>query len=220
MGTFAHGRAQPVDTPNTRRCLVTGACKSRDELIRFVVAPDGTLAVDLGARLPGRGLWLSADKQSLETACHKKAFSRAARVKVVVPHDIGAEVERLLARRCLDLIGLARRAGAVVSGYEKTRAWLTNHEAGVLLAAADSAAPEKARLRGLTWGTFCVDNLTAAELGHVFGCVRAVHGAMERGPLASRLIREARRLSGFRTVEPVSRGVRAICTEDVATECR
>lgn len=220
MATFALDHALPADPPGTRRCLLTGERKPRDELIRFVIAPDGTLTVDLGGRLPGRGLWLSADKPSLETACRKKAFSRAARANVVIPGDIGVEIERLLVRRCLDFIGLARRAGTVVAGYEKTRAWLTTHEAGVLLAASDSAASEKARLRGLTWGTFCVDTLSAAELGQVFGRARAVHGAMERGPLSSHLIREARRLSGFRTVEPVSRGIRPICTEDVATECR
>ncbi len=45
-----------------RSCAVTRARRRKDELIRFVLGPDGTVVPDLKERLPGRGLWLTASQ--------------------------------------------------------------------------------------------------------------------------------------------------------------
>ncbi|MCH7833119.1 MAG: RNA-binding protein, partial [Proteobacteria bacterium] len=133
-GKNRSGRASPL-----RKCIATGALRPKDEMLRFVVGPDGSLVPDLDGCLPGRGLWLSAERDMVNTACAKGLFSRAARHRVKVSADLADQLEGLMVRRCLDLLGLARRAGEAVAGFEKARAWLREGKGGVILQARDGA---------------------------------------------------------------------------------
>ena len=144
---------------------------------------------------------MSAQRDMVNTACAKNLFAKAARARVAVPADLADRVERLLARRCLDLIGLARRAGKAVTGAEKVRGLLSGGRAGVLLQASDGAAGGRAKLRALARDVPVIGCFTCAELGHVFGRDFAVHAAIARDALAERLVAEAGRLAGFRCAE-------------------
>lgn len=180
-----------------RRCIVTRRVLPKAALIRFVVAPDGTVTPDLAGELPGRGLWVSADRTLLERAVKKNMFARAARAPVRAPADLADRVAALQRRRCLHLIGLARRAGQAVAGFEKVRAWLEAGRAAVLLAARDGAADGRAKLARLGGDVPVVAAFTAAELGGVFGRDIAVHAALAPGGLSRRLLDEAARLEGL-----------------------
>jgi predicted RNA-binding protein YlxR (DUF448 family) len=166
-------------------------------MIRFVVTPDRMLVPDLSARLPGRGIWLSARGDVVETARKRGAFARAARGPVTVPPDLLSGLQNALVRRIGEQLGLARRAGQAVAGFAKVREWLESGRAGLLVQAADGSAEERARLRG-GWQGLVVTPLTAAELGHVFGRDRTVHVAVAAGQLAERIRQEAERLAGLR----------------------
>ena len=97
-----------------RRCFVTYVRKPTDELVRFVVAPDNSIVPDLAERLPGRGLWLSSSRETVNTACAKRLFAKAAGGSVTVRDDLADAIEEQLHKRCLDLLGMARRAGEAV----------------------------------------------------------------------------------------------------------
>ncbi|MBT3361985.1 MAG: RNA-binding protein [Rhodospirillales bacterium] len=181
-----------------RTCIVTGVQKPKDQLLRFVVGPDGDLVPDLDERLPGRGLWLSGERDMVNTACGKGLFARAARQKVGLPEDLAGRVDSLIVRRCLDLIGLARRAGEVVAGFEKTKARLREGRGGVLLEASDGAADGRGKIRALAPDLAVVDLFSAEDLGRALGRDNAVHGVIDRGRLADRLMRESDRLMAFR----------------------
>ena len=181
-----------------RRCVVSGEALPRAGLIRFVVSPAGVLVPDIGAALPGRGLWLAARRDIIELAVAGKQVARAARRNVIVPDDLPERVEGLLARQSLELIGLARRAGEAVAGFEKVRGWLRTRPAGVLLAASDGAADGRGRLRGLASGLPVVDVLSGAELGAAWARERVVHGVVAPGGLATKLLGAAARLAGLR----------------------
>jgi predicted RNA-binding protein YlxR (DUF448 family) len=183
-----------------RRCIVSGAVKPSGEMIRFVVGPDGSVVPDIETRLPGRGLWLSAGRDMVNTASVKNLFAKAFRRKVMVPADLADRIEGLLLKRCLDLIGLARRAGQAVVGFEQVRGELKAGRGAILLAAADGAADGRDKIRALAPGLPLVDLLSSGELGAVFGRDQAVHALLARGRLAERLRLEAGRLAGFRTV--------------------
>jgi len=182
----------------TRRCIVTGAVRGKDELLRFVIGPDGDVVADAEGRLPGRGFWLSADRNVLEKACVRNLFAKAARRDVRIAAGFADQIERLMVRRCLDLIGLARRAGQAVAGYEKARDWLKSGRAGLVLAAADGGESGRAKVHGLAAGIPLLDVLSADELGQAFGRERAVHVAVAPGTLADRLRCDGARLSGLR----------------------
>ena len=191
----APGPAGPV-----RRCLVTGELRPKPELLRFVVGPEGSLVADVKGSLPGRGLWLLPRRPIIDKACKRQLFAKAARSKVTVPEDLGLQVAQLLRRRCLDLIGLAKRAGQAVSGFEQVRPWLASGRAGVLLAARDGAADGRGRLKAL--GTSLrpdlplIEIFSSAELSAALGRENVVHAALAGGGLAESLRSEAARLAG------------------------
>jgi hypothetical protein len=181
-----------------RRCLVTREVKDWDQMIRFVLDPAGQVVPDVDGRLPGRGMWLSADRNVLNRAIAANLFARAARMRVQVRADLAEQVERLLVSRALDCLGLARRAGQVAMGFDQVRACLRSSSAAVLIAAADSAADGRRKLRQLAPGVPVITAFSKAELGAALGRDGIVHVAVAPGGLARRLIGSVRRLAGFR----------------------
>jgi len=181
-----------------RRCIVTGGVKAKAELLRFVLSPQGEVVPDIGGRLPGRGIWLCARRDVVNTAVAKRLFAKAARRAAIVPADLADRLEVLLARRCLDALGLARRAGQAVCGFEKVRAELKARRTAVLIEARDAAEGGSGKMRALATGLPVVDLFDAAELGPIFGRDAAVHASLAPGGLARRLLEEARLLAGFR----------------------
>jgi predicted RNA-binding protein YlxR (DUF448 family)/ribosomal protein L30E len=190
------------ETGPERRCIATGTVHPKAELLRFSVAPDGTVIPDLGHILPGRGIWLSASRDVVNTAVAKKLFAKAARRQVGVPADLADRIEALLMRRCLDTIGLARRAGQAVMGFEKVCAEVRAGRAALLMAARDAGRDGRDKVRGLGNGLPVIEIFDGAELGPVFGRDAAVHVCLSPGKLARRLIEESSLLAGFREGRP------------------
>lgn len=188
------------ETGPNRRCIATGTVKPTEQLIRFVLGPDGVVVPDIGACLPGRGLWLSAGRDMVNTAMAKNLFAKGFRRKVTVPTDLPDRIERLLLRRCLELIGLARRAGQAVVGFEKVRGELNAGRGALVLAAADGAADGRDKIRALASALPLVAVFNSDELGAAFGRDHAVHAVLASGRLAGSLRLEAGRLAGFRNV--------------------
>jgi predicted RNA-binding protein YlxR (DUF448 family) len=178
-----------------RRCIVTRERLPKEAMIRFVVGPDRVLVPDLAARLPGRGIWLSARGDVIETARARGGFSKAARGQVAVPADLADVLRRGLARRIVEHLGLARRAGQAVGGFAKAREWVIAGRAGLVVQALDGSAEECGRLVGGR-DVPAVAPLSAADLGSAFGRDHLVHVAVLRGRLAETLRIEAGRLAG------------------------
>lgn len=183
-----------------RKCIVTGEVGPKAGLIRFVVGPDGTVIPDVLEKLPGRGMWVTADRAILEQAT-KGQFSRSAKMAVKVPDGLADEVERQLVRRVADLIALARKSGIAVCGFEKVKGWLAGGEnVRVLLQADDGSSRGKAKL----WtpqGARYFDCLTSQELGLAFGRQSVIHGALATGGLSDRVVEEAAKLKGLRETD-------------------
>lgn len=201
MANPAHIASGPEDEPDdgpTRRCLVTHAVQPVAELVRFVVDPAGAIVPDVAHRLPGRGLWLSARRDIVAEAVGKRLFARAAKASVTVEAGLEDRIETLLARRCAEILGLARRAGLVLAGFVKVKAALVKGEVAVLVAAMDGAADGRAKLGALAPGLALISCLSAHEMGAALGREQAVHVALRPGRLSDLFLAEARRLAGFR----------------------
>ncbi|QSF54523.1 RNA-binding protein [Brevundimonas fontaquae] len=187
-----------------RRDLVSHEVMDESRLIRFVAGPDGQVVPDLGRKLPGRGLWVEASRASVEAAVKKNGFTRAAKTKLTAPADLADVVERLLARRCLDQLGLARREGVLISGFEKTAASLRAGKAAWVLEAADGSADGRGKILALArhqtakiCGAFTADDLSLA-----LGLENAIHAVLLAGGRADRWTIEVERLAGFRPLRP------------------
>jgi len=191
------GRDKEQDDPE-RRCIATGESQPKAGLVRFVVGPELQLVPDVLGRLPGRGIYVSADRAAIEKAAKKGLFARAARQSVKVPDGLADMVETGLARRVTDLLSMARKAGDAVTGYEKVKDWLTKGKAVVLIQAADGSERGKSKLHAPSGEGGFIGCLTAQELGLSFGREHAIHAALAAGGLTRRVVEEAARLAGLR----------------------
>ena len=186
-----------------RRCISTGESLAPERLIRFVIGPDDGLVPDLGRELPGRGVWLKANREAVEDAVRRKLFGRAfARAggpaNPSVPEGLADLLENLLASRAAHWLGLTRRAGGATAGFEKVREAISKGEISVLIQASDGGADGLRKLRWIKPDIQLVETLTCAELSLALGRENVVHAALQPGRLAARFLGEARRLAGFR----------------------
>jgi len=194
------------DDMRERRCIVTGEVLPETHLIRFVIAPDANVVPDLAANLPGRGMWVTAERAVLERAVARNLFSKAAKASVVAAPDLPARIEGLLASRMQSHLGLARRSGILVLGFDNVlRALASPRKPGVLVEASDGAPDGRrkvlaaAHARGLDLPI--LDRLSAEELSVALGRENVIHAALLPGPLADRLMLDAKRLEGFRVCD-------------------
>jgi uncharacterized protein len=188
-----------------RRCVATGEVRPDDSLIRFVADPDGVLFADVAARAPGRGVWVSATRQAVLLAARKGGFARGLKQAVKVPDGIDAVVEAALERRVLDFLGLARRAGQVVAGFDQVDAALRRAAPAWRIEASDGATDGRRKLDGLSrgWGDIPVAGcLSGAHMGMALGRDLVIHACLPPGRLAEAFGVEVRRLAGFRPLVP------------------
>ena len=186
----------------TRRCIATGEVCPKPELIRFVAGPDLQIVPDIMGRLPGRGIWVKADRAALEKAIKKRLFSRGAKAQVQMPDDLLDVVERLMLGRVTSLIALGRKAGLAIAGYEKVKGALMTETATVLIQASDGSERGKSKLRAPEGKHGFIGCLTANELGLAFGRDHVIHVALTAGGLTTRIVEDAARLHGLRDGKP------------------
>jgi uncharacterized protein len=191
------GREKDQDDPE-RKCIASGESQPKAGLIRFCVGPDGQIVPDILGRLPGRGIYVAADRDLIDKAAKKGLFARAARQPVKVPDGLADLVEALLAQRVVDLLSMARKAGDAVMGYEKVKDWLAKGQAATLIQASDGSERGKTKLHAPEGKGGFIGVLTAGEMGLSFGRERAIHAALAAGGLRTRVVEEAARLAGLR----------------------
>lgn len=186
----------------TRRCIATNEVRAKADLVRFVVGPNKQIVPDILGRLPGRGIWVTADRAALDKAVRKKLFSRGAKAQVQVAEDMLDQVEQLMLGRVTSMLALARKAGDAIAGYEKVKGALLTETVSVLVQASDGSARGKSKLRPPDGDNSFIGCLTANELGLAFGRDHVIHAALTAGGLTTRIVEDAARLTGLRDGKP------------------
>lgn len=177
-----------------KTCFVTKEARPRSEMLRFVAAPDRTIVFDAAGKLPGRGLWLTADKDILAQAVSKKLFHKAAGKQVKIPSELVASVETALRERCLNLMGLCRKAGLLVFGYEAVKKAVGQGEAVVAFEAMDASERGQNKIFKPT-DIFPVYTLfSREEMGQIAGLEEVVHVALLKGGLSEEVSEIARKI--------------------------
>jgi uncharacterized protein len=191
--------------PGTERfCAATGEVRPVDEMIRFVVGPDGAAVPDLKRRLPGRGIWITATRDALATAIARKAFARSFKRDVRLARDLVESTERLIERAALDALAIAHKAGKVAIGFAKVEAALARDRVAGLINAAEAAADGTRKLAAAlrhredaaevpVIGTF-----TSIQLDLALGRSNVIHAALLAGPESDTFLARAARLDRFR----------------------
>lgn len=207
---FAIASDDKDDAMRERRCIVSGEVLSEDKLIRFVVSPDGDVTPDIAAVLPGRGIWVGATRDAVAAAVKKNLFSKAANASVKVAPDLADRVEGLLVARMQADLGMARRSGQILLGFDTVqRALQSDQPPALVIEAGDGAADGKRKLfasghaRGLK--IEIIECLSAGEIGLAVGRENVIHAALKSGRLRERLSFDAGRLMGFRAPQSIER---------------
>jgi predicted RNA-binding protein YlxR (DUF448 family) len=178
--------------------------KPVDALVRFAAAPDGTVVPDLRHRLPGRGVWVTAEREMVEAAVRKRLLARAFDGGVTVDPDLPALVDRLLFAAAVAALSMARKAGAVVGGFAKVEAALASEPVVALIHAAEAAEDGVGKLEGAAkrhgFGALetirCFD---AEQLGLAFGGANVIHAAVLAGPAGANLLARVGALFRYRS---------------------
>lgn len=186
-----------------RRDIVSGAVLPESRLVRFVADPDGQVVPDVAAKLPGRGLWVEATRAAVNIAVAKKLFSRPAKAQVTATDDLADRTEKALLARMVGDLGIARRSGVLVLGFDNVLRTLESAKPPkALIEALDGSKDGKRKLYAaahrLELNCVVIESLTSAELGLALGRENVIHAAVQPGGLAQRLTFDAERLSGFR----------------------
>lgn len=189
-----------------RMCIASRAVRPVDELLRFVVAPDGTVVPDIHARLPGRGAWVTARRCVLAEALKRKAFSRAFRGKGRADAALPDLVGQLLEKDALSALGLAKKAGQVITGNAKVIEALQGGKVAVLVHASDAAPDGAAKLDALARRIAeaagreiaRIDDLSGVQLDLALGRANVVHAALLAHPTSAGFLARMRRLEGWR----------------------
>ncbi len=193
------------DDASVRKCLVSGDFLPRERMIRFILGPSSQLTPDIDCKLPGKGFWLNARRDIVEMAVlSKRWFTKAARHDVVIPEDLLVRLDLLLSRRCKNLLGIAKKSGKVVAGFEKVEAALSKGKVQILLFASDGAEGSLAKLKNLPEGMEVMRDLTAEEQGEALGRSNCVFVGLYSDKLTDTLASELQRLRLFRSgsIEP------------------
>jgi len=187
--------------PPTRTCVVTRRAQSADRLIRFVAAPDGEVVADLGRKLPGRGVWVTADAEHVRTAERKRLFARGLGPGVKVSPGLAERVAARLREAALSALSLARKAGALVVGFTKVEAAIRHERLAGLIHASDAAGDGIAKLDRAALARFTdlpiVRIFPSRDLDLAIGRTNVIHAALLAGPAGDNAMKKVRALADF-----------------------
>lgn len=202
----ARTAATHAEASRERRDIVSGEVMPEARLIRFVAGPDGAAVPDLARKLPGRGMWVAADRVSVEAAAKRGLFARSAKAKITAPKDLADQVHSLLRGRLLAALGLARGAGYLTSGFEKVAATIASGKAAWLIEASDGAPDGRRKIMAIARRQSPVPGVvglySAEELSLALGRENVIHTAFLAGRAAERWGEDVRRFAGFSPLLP------------------
>lgn len=196
-----------------RTCIVTRRREPPEGLIRFVRGPDGVVVPDIRARLPGRGVWVSANAALVAEAAKKRLFARGLKEQAETPPQLAQDVDRLLEADCLQMLAMANKAGAATAGFNKVEDLLAKGAAAVLIEAADGGSDGKRKLRQIARRTSAekqekdgvppiVGLFTSSQLDLALGRTNVIHAALAPGGPATSFLARCRRMAAYRGVTP------------------
>ena len=191
---------------NPRTCIVTREEGSPDQLIRFVLGPEGKVYPDLKRKLPGRGVWVSCERSRVEEAVQKGAFARGLKTKVVADISLPQQVEALMKADALGLLALAKKAGEIVPGQANAEAAVKSGAAALVLTATDASEGGVGKMERALHALEQFEDITVPafrmfssdELDQATGGVNTMHLALLSGGIADKLIKAVGRLIRYR----------------------
>jgi uncharacterized protein len=178
-----------TETLADRTCIISRQQRPEEELIRFVLSPEGKITPDLKRKLPGRGAWVSKGRDEVAQAVSGKAFAKAFGAAVDVPPDLPDLLARLMRTELVQALSLARKAGLAVAGFTKVEEAAKHGRPVALLHVAGASADGVAKVNRLCGPEVAIfDFWRPDELDLAFGRENVVHAALKSGGQAQKVL--------------------------------
>lgn len=194
--------------PPERTCIVTRTVAAPAEMIRFVVAPDGSVVPDIRRELPGRGVWVTATRDAVATAERKRLFARAFKAEVKVAPGLAERVDTLLEKAAVQAVSMARKAGVLVIGFTKVESALGKDDVAALITASDAAPDGIRKLKAAVMRRFgnadaipTIRIFASGELDLALGLSNVIHAALLAGRASDGVLERARRVTRYRGLD-------------------
>ena len=193
--------------PTERQCAVTREVQPVSSLIRFVLDPGGQVVPDLKRVLPGRGVWVTATRESVAAAerNRKKVFGRGFKSEARVEPGLADRVDVLLERAALQALSMTRKAGELVTGFAKVEAALRRDAVVGLIHASDAAGDGVRKLAAVVAGRQELANgcqivrlFDSAQLDLALGRSNVIHAALLAGQASENFLERVRDMESFR----------------------
>jgi uncharacterized protein len=198
-------RNEDEETGPNRTCVATRLVLPVDQLIRFVLDPNGVLTPDLKGRLPGRGAWVRASRTHLEAAIKRKSFARSLKMPAVVPENLPEMVEQLLLIDVRQALAMANKAGLVITGFSKVEVACSKSNTVAIVSASDGSSDGKRKLtqailrnHGRSDAISLISPLTCDEMDLALGRENAIHTALQAGSASDAFLIKYQRLMNYR----------------------
>jgi predicted RNA-binding protein YlxR (DUF448 family)/ribosomal protein L30E len=199
--------AEPMETrdtgpkaPGTERfCVVARAVRPTDEMLRFVAGPDGTVVPDIKRKLPGRGVWVTGNREAVTEAVRRGILPRGLKANVRAPAELPELVDRLLERAALDALAMAHKAGRIVAGFERVESAIAAGGLAAVIHAADAAPDGVRKLGWRAEGQFpVISTFTSSQLDLALGRPHVIHAALLGGREGETFLARWRTLERYR----------------------
>lgn len=193
----------PRPDTQMRECALSRESRPVNEMIRFVLSPEGVLTPDIDAKAPGRGVWVTAERTAVEEAVRKKVLPRRLKEKAIVPETLAELTAQRLEQRLTGTLGLARKAGQIVAGASKVRAAIEKGTVAALFTASDAAPESRQKMVGALRARKSASEvphfeiLSSDQLGLALGLENVIHAALTDGAAAHSALMRARRLARY-----------------------
>lgn len=184
-----------------RRCIVSGETRPTSQMIRFVVGPEDEIYPDLAEKLPGRGIWVSGQRHMVEQAVKRGLFAKSAKARVHVKGDLVELVEHLMQERLFQTLGLARRAGELITGLERVFEALDKGILDAIIEAQDAgkdgARKLRAKIKASEEDISVLKGLGAEQMGLALGRANVVHAGVVYGSMSGKVLADLARLQAW-----------------------
>jgi predicted RNA-binding protein YlxR (DUF448 family)/ribosomal protein L7Ae-like RNA K-turn-binding protein len=185
-----------------RSCLACRQTRDKDSLIRFVLSPQSEVLPDLESKLPGRGAYTCVSEQCLRAVLKHRQFSRAFKCEVITvpPDEMAGQVAGIMHGRILGYLGLANRAGKVISGGSMVSEAIRGaQKPGLILVAKDVSASIGDKIVSLAavHRIACIHIMTKDDFGAILGKAPRSAVAVRAGGFVVQLRHEIERYRNF-----------------------
>lgn len=184
-------------TTENRKCIVCGEVKEKEQLLRFTLTPDNRIIPDFKKKLPGKGIYVSVSQTALQKAVDKNLFAKAVKKNVKVNAELTQTVENILRKKGLESICLAKKAGVLITGFEKVSEQIKRGKIAFLLEAADAGADGHQKITNLAAGLEIFTIYDVEELDKALDKVNTVHAALLKSDMAKLVHTDLVRLQKF-----------------------